>query len=165
MQCENCGERPAEIQLTTIEDNEMKTLHLCSACAGEKGVSTSPPVKAPLVDFLAQLGKPVAADPGERTAEPCPYCGTTLADFRLTGRLGCSQCWVHFETRLRGLVRRLHGSPQHVGKLYVHEGSEVGTRIARLASMRRRLQRAIDTEDFETAAELRDRIHEMESAT
>jgi protein-arginine kinase activator protein McsA len=50
-----------------------------------------------------------------------------------------------------------------VGKLYVHEGSEVGTRIARLASMRRRLQRAIETEDFETAAELRDRIHELEA--
>ncbi|MFO7588031.1 MAG: UvrB/UvrC motif-containing protein [Gemmatimonadota bacterium] len=163
MLCDNCGERPAEIQLTTIEDHEMKTLHLCSTCASEKGVSTAPPAKAPLVDFLAQLGKPGATDPSEHATEPCPYCGTTLRDFRLTGRLGCSQCWVHFEDRLRGLVRRLHGSPQHVGKLYVHEGSEVGTRIARLASMRRRLQRAIETEDFETAAELRDRIHELEA--
>jgi protein arginine kinase activator len=165
MQCESCGKRPAEIQLTTIEDSEMRTLHLCAACAAERGVSTAAPPKAPLVDFLAQLGKTPPTSSPEPATEPCPYCGTTVADFRRTGRLGCPQCWAHYEVHLRGLVRRIHGSAQHEGKLYAHRSSELSDRLARLAAMRRRLQRAIETEDFETAAELRDRIHELEGAT
>jgi protein arginine kinase activator len=163
MPCDSCGERPAEIQLTTIEEGEMSTLHLCSVCASEKGVSASPPTKAPLVDFLAQLGKAGEPEAGRPTLEPCPYCGTTASDFRRTGRLGCAECWAHFDSHLRGLVRRLQGSVQHVGKLYVHTGSEAGDRLTRLASLKRRLQRAIDTEDFEAAAEFRDRIRDIEA--
>jgi protein arginine kinase activator len=62
------------------------------------------------------------------------------------------------------MVRRLQGSAQHVGKLYVHSGSELGDKLAQLAGMRRRLQRSIETEDFETAAALRDRIRDLEAS-
>lgn len=162
MQCEDCREREAELQLTAIIDGAMRTLDLCSSCASARGLTSSPSTPAPLADFLAQLGP--EASGGESSGEPCPYCGITENDFRRTGRLGCPQCYAHFEPQLRGLLRRLHGSPQHVGKLYMSAGSEAGDRIARLSAMRRRLQRAVDTEDFELAAELRDRIHEMEDA-
>ncbi len=164
MECDNCRERPAEVTFTVIEDSEMKTVHLCSTCADEKGLSETEAPKVPLVDFLAQLGKGESAPSVEGPGEPCPYCGTMVEDFRKTGRVGCSQCYAHFESQLRGLLRRLHGSAQHSGKLYMSESSDVGDRLSRLASMRRRLQRAIETEDFETAAELRDRIHELEGA-
>lgn len=164
LMCDECGERPAEIQLTTIEESEMKTRHLCSVCASERGVSVTASAKAPLVDFLAQLGRTEAQETAREPTTACPYCGTTAADFRRTGRLGCAECWSHFDGRLRGLIRRLQGSAQHVGKLYVHSGSELGDRLAQLAGMRRRLQRSIETEDFETAAELRDRIRDLEEA-
>lgn len=163
MLCEDCQEREAELQLTAIIDGEMRTLDLCSACASARGLTTSAATTAPLADFLAQLGTE-ETPAGEGGEDPCPYCGTTETDFRRTGRLGCPQCYAHFEPQLRGLLRRLHGSPQHVGKLYMSAGSEAGDRIARLSAMRRRLQRAVETEDFELAAELRDRIHEMEGA-
>lgn len=95
-------------------------------------------------------------------SEPCPYCGTTIEDFRKTGRLGCPQCYPHYEAQLRPLLRRLHGSTQHVGKLYVGSDSEEEDRHTRLSALRRKLDRAVETEDFEKAAELRDRIEEME---
>jgi len=161
MECQECGLRDAKLQVTTIVDGEMKTLHLCGECAANRGLPAEEP-PAPLADFLAQLGP---TEPGsEGQTEPCPYCGLTESDFRLTGRLGCSQCYAHFEPQLRGLLRRLHGAPQHVGKLYMSAGSEAGDRVALLSAMRRRLKRAIETEDFELAAELRDRIHESEGA-
>lgn len=163
MLCEDCREKEAELQLTAIIDGAMRTLDLCSACASARGLTSSSSPPAPLADFLAQLG-PEAPPGGEGSSEPCPYCGITESDFRRTGRLGCPQCYAHFEPQLRSLLRRLHGSPQHVGKLYMSAGSEAGDRIARLSAMRRRLQRAVDTEDFELAAQLRDRIHEMEGA-
>lgn len=163
MLCEDCREREAELQLTAIIDGEMKTLELCSSCASDRGLTAESTPSAPLADFLAQLGTEGGAS-GEGASEPCPYCGVTESEFRQTGRLGCPQCYAHFEPQLRGLLRRLHGSSQHVGKLYMSAGAEAGDRIARLAAMRRRLKRAVETEDFELAADLRDRIHEMEGA-
>lgn len=161
MLCEDCQENEAEVQLTAIIDGQMRTLELCSSCATERGLP-APSTTAPLADFLAQLG-PEESSTAE-SGDPCPYCGISEREFRKTGRLGCPQCYAHFEPQLRGLLRRLHGSPQHVGKLYMSAGSETGDRIARLSAMRRRLQRAVETEDFELAAELRDRIHEVEGA-
>ena len=162
MLCEDCQEREAELQLTAIIDGKMRTLELCAVCAEERGLPASGST-APLADFLAELG-PERSGAAESAPEPCPYCGVTESEFRRTGRLGCPQCYAHFEPQLRALLRRLHGSPQHVGKLYMSAGSEAGDRVARLSAMRRRLQRAVETEDFELAAELRDRIHEMEGA-
>ncbi|MEJ2312903.1 MAG: UvrB/UvrC motif-containing protein [Gemmatimonadales bacterium] len=101
----------------------------------------------------------------EREAsEPCPYCGTTSADFRRSGRLGCPECYAHFEGQLRGLLRRVHGSTQHVGKLYLGEATEADDRYVKLRSLRLRLDRAVELEDFEAAAELRDQINVLEAA-
>lgn len=164
MRCENCGEREAEIHLTQIEEDEMATLHLCPTCAAKQGVGASLPSEgAPLTAFLAQItetGTEESSLAGAR--ESCPYCGTSPADFRKTGRLGCSQCYPHFETQLRGLLRRVHGAVQHVGKVYVSPDDGADDVTVRLATLRRRLERAVEIEDFETAARLRDEIHELE---
>lgn len=164
MRCDNCGEREAEIHLTQIVDSELTTLHLCNQCADEKGVPTQGGLGgAPLTDFLAEMGKGVSESALPARSEACPYCGTTAADFRQTGRLGCSHCWVHFETKLRALLRRIHGSTQHVGKLYLSEVEEEPGSEERLGTLKRRLARAIELEDFEAAADLRDRIRELEA--
>lgn len=163
MRCDNCGEREAEVHVTQIVESELTTLHLCDTCAEEKGVSEGSSVgNAPLADFLAEMGKGSGESMLPAASEACPYCGTTPEDFRETGRLGCSQCWVHFEDQLRGLLRRIHGSTRHVGKLYLSEDAEVEDPETRLETLRRRLERAVEMEDFETAAELRDQIDELE---
>jgi len=165
MRCENCGERDAEVQWTQIVEGQMSTVHLCQVCAAEKGLAgPEKPGPEPLAGFLAQLGEPGHPGTAPGAAEPCPYCGTSLAAFRKTGRLGCSQCYPHFEPQLRGLLRRLHGSTQHVGKLYVADSTDADEAYAHLAGLKRRLQSAIEAERFEQAAELRDQIHELETA-
>lgn len=166
MRCDSCGERDAEVHLTQIEEGELNTLHLCEACAEEQGVAGEGPVggNAPLADFLAEMGKGSSQAMLPSVSEACPYCGTSPEDFRRTGRLGCSQCWAHYEEQLRALLRRIHGSTQHVGKLYLGETADVDDRRSHLSHLRRQLQRAVDVEDFEMAADLRDRIHELEAA-
>jgi protein arginine kinase activator len=161
MLCERCQKQPAEVHLTTIHNDEMATVHLCSACADEQGIgATAAP--APLADFLAQIGQ--SAEDAAPSGEPCPYCGTASEDFRRSGRLGCPECYAHFEGQLRGLLRRVHGSTQHVGKLYLSEAIEADDRFARLRSLRLRLDRAVELEDFEAAADLRDQIHMLEAS-
>lgn len=162
MQCDNCGNAEAVIQLTKVKDNEMKVLHLCETCASDEGVD--PPVPTgtvPLADFLAQIGKTV----GDETAlGDCPSCGLTTTQLKQTGRLGCATCYTHFDQHLRALLRRLHGGTQHVGKVMLPPDPREEDLKARADGLRRSLQRAVDAEDFEQAAALRDQIRRMSEA-
>ena len=175
MQCENCREREAVIHLTQIVNNSVTTMHLCEPCAAEKGVeTTSAAAKFPLGDFLASLGKGGAG--GESGTEqgldvPCPVCGATLRDFRTSGRLGCADCYAAFEVHMRDLLRRLHGSTKHEGETYRPGTVPVSRAVpaavgagaqAPLDDLKEELRKAIEAENFELAAELRDRIRVME---
>ena len=165
MLCDNCGENEAVIHLTQIVDNQMGTFHLCEACAAEKGLEPDPGIPDfPLTDFLAQMGQGEEEPEESRDPGACEYCGLTLDDFKRTGRLGCSHCYVTFDAHLRGLFRRLHGGTQHVGKVYLPPDPSASEMEKRLEGLRRRLHRAIESEDFERAAELRDQIRSLEPA-
>ncbi|HET7599249.1 MAG TPA: UvrB/UvrC motif-containing protein, partial [Gemmatimonadales bacterium] len=78
-----------------------------------------------------------------------------------TGRLGCPECYRSFEAPLRDLLRRLHGSTVHVGERYAERGGEDDPR-RREAELREQLRLAVETENFELAAELRDRLRVLE---
>ncbi len=84
-----------------------------------------------------------------------------MQDFRESGRLGCPDCYDAFNQHLRGLLRRLHGSSQHVGEQYTREEGDPSAGPS-LGQLRERLRRAVETENFELAAEIRDRIRVME---
>jgi protein arginine kinase activator len=164
MLCDNCKERDAIINLTQVEHDSKVTLHLCEQCAQQKGVETGGTVlKSPLGSFMAALGKGGALVPAPSDGLRCPACGSTLRDFRDSGRLGCDQCYVSFDSHLRDLLRRLHGSSQHVGERYALPGVRGGDDPrSRLLELKAQLRRAVEGENFELAAELRDRIRVLE---
>lgn len=165
MSCEQCGEREAVIHLTQIVDEQVTTLHLCERCAAEKGVeSPGAAPKTPLGTFLAAMGEELPEHTAApRTADACPRCGGSLQDFRESGRLGCSECYRSFEVPLRDLLRRLHGSTHHMGERYAEAtGSGVPEARQQATELREQLRLAVETENFELAAELRDRLRVME---
>jgi len=164
MSCDQCREREAVIHLTQIVNEQVTTLHLCERCAAEKGVeSPSGVVKTPLGSFLAAMGKNLPdTEPAPRSGETCGRCGGSLQDFRESGRLGCPECYRSFEIPLRDLLRRLHGSTHHVGERYTDRGASPGDGRVETAELREQLRLAVETENFELAAELRDRLRVME---
>ncbi len=171
MKCTQCGEREAVVQLTQIANEQVVHLHLCERCAAEKGVETAAGVgKTPIGSFLASMGPADLAASGvlPNGDESCTNCGATIADFKQTGRLGCAECWLAFERPLRDLVRRLHGSSRHTGRRPVPITAGVGAvpgapREGPTASdLRSQLKLAIEAENFELAAELRDRLKGLE---
>lgn len=162
MICDDCRERDAVVQYTAVKDNNVVQLHLCEQCAAERGVETTVNTlpKHPLGEFLNQVQQQVAITPADNTR--CTFCGSTMADFRATGRWGCARCYSQFEVGIRELLRRVHGHARHIGKAYHVPRSETIERSAVLGELREKLRRAIDNEQFEQAAELRDRIKGME---
>ena len=163
MNCQKCESEDAVIHLTQIVDDEMKTLHLCERCAAEKGLETSTvPESFPLTDFLAKMG-PEDRVPAEHAPKPsCSFCGLEFSEFKKLGRLGCPHCWSAFEVQLRGLLRRIHGGSQHLGKVYLSPDPSASEMEKRLEMLRRKLHRAVELEEFERAAELRDEIRAAE---
>lgn len=168
MKCTQCGEREAIVHLTQMAEDEVTTLHLCERCAAEKGVESGGMLsKNPLGTFLAAMGEGMKDTvPVGDIARPfvCPRCGASLQDFRESGRLGCPDCYRALGEPLRELLRRLHGSARHVGRWYAAPGATPGTgeERARVADLREQLRIAVETENFERAAELRDLLRNEE---
>jgi protein arginine kinase activator len=85
-----------------------------------------------------------------------------MNDFRSTGRWGCARCYTAFEVSMRELLRRVHGNSRHGGRTYQAPQPELDERATILGELKERLRRAVESEQFELAADLRDRIRVME---
>lgn len=165
--CQSCHERDAVVRLTQIVGDDVTTVHLCSKCAAERGIESEADVaQTPLGAFLAAMG---TGGPGiaaaAATREACRECGATLDDFRASGRLGCAACWSAFERPLRDVLRRVQGATRHTGEAYqVHDRldmTESEQRERGRLELREQLRLAIEAEQFEQAAELRDQLRDL----
>jgi protein arginine kinase activator len=161
MVCDLCKDGEAVIQLTEIEGSGVRQLHLCEKCAAERGVETTISSAKPQINnFLQTIHEQMPGAKGEPAH--CPFCSATLADFRLTGRLGCAHCYEVFETSLRDLLRRVHGNSRHIGRRYVAPLPSALPHVSSATELRDRLKRAIEAEQFELAADLRDKLRGVE---
>src|SRR5205085_7864417 len=113
-----------------------------------------------LADLLLGIGAAEELENGA-TTERCPVCGYTQADFKKSGRLGCSTCYITFAEGLGTLLKAMHKGTEHVGKLpqRAHRAVEMTERMRLLTE---NLQKAVAEENYETAASLRDQIKQLE---
>lgn len=161
MKCDACSEKEATVFLTQIVDGNMHKVNLCESCAKEKGVND--PTGFALTDVLLGLGSEKEIDAHGGSKVKCPGCGFTLADLKKTGRLGCSACYDTFASHLEGMLKNMHKGLAHTGKIPKHM-LEVRKRDSGIQTLRKRLDEAISSEEYERAAEIRDQIRKMESA-
>lgn len=156
MLCMICKQNPAEVHLTQIVEDKIQKVDLCKECAKQKGVNDSPGFA--LADLLLGLG--AAQQMGQTsggTEIRCPGCGFTQADFKKAGRLGCAQCYTTFAEGLESLLKSMHKGIRHVGKVptAMRQGRDLNER---LKNLQKKLDKAVASEDFEQAANLRDEI-------
>jgi protein arginine kinase activator len=159
MLCCICKEREATVHLTQIAGDKMQKVDLCEECAKTKGVND--PTGFSLADLLLGLGASQELEQSSGGAElKCVRCGFTQADFKKAGRLGCPECYKTFADGLDGLLKSMHKGTHHAGK--VPESLRQTRDISdRLKSLQKRLAKAIENEDFEQAARIRDEIKQM----
>jgi len=163
MLCQICGKNPATVHFTEIHDNKMSELHVCERCAEEKGLHSEPAKqKFDIAAVFADMMNSMTTTEEERVGHvQCPRCGLLYSAFKETGRLGCAECYGAFQFQLRPLLRRIHGDTRHKGKTPARDGEVVS--IARqVQRLYDELQRAVEREEFERAAEVRDEIKRLE---
>jgi protein arginine kinase activator len=175
--CQACSQREAKIHLTELKNGKKTEMHLCEPCAQEKNMQVAFPS---LLSALVKGGE----TPSESESVPsnCPDCGLAYSDFKAKGRLGCPQCYDAFAPVLIPLLEKVHNASAHRGSRpaerpeppeTVQEPDPVGALLAGVdpaiepepgdeaALLRQELADAIDGEDYERAAELRDRIRAL----
>jgi len=161
MLCDVCGKNPATVHLTEIIDDQMNELHLCEQCAHQKSLQMDQQFGlSDLLGGLAEFEKPAKEKETALTVK-CVNCGLTYADFKKIGRLGCSDCYDTFKRYLGPLLKRVHGSIIHFGKS-PFKVAKTSDKKTDLQELRNQLQKAIETEVFEDAARIRDKIKELE---
>lgn len=161
MTCDICGKKKATVHLTEIVDEQMSEMHLCEECARQKSVQMEQQFGlADLLAGLADFGKPVGA--ADKVDLQCPNCGMTYEDFRKFGRLGCSECYEAFKMYLGTLLKKVHGANHHLGKTPVKIPQSEKRKIESFQELKNQLTAAVQMEDFELAAELRDKIRDLE---
>ena len=162
MQCCVCKEKPATVHLTQIVGEKMQKLDLCEDCAKAKGIND--PTSFAMADLMLGLGASQELDPSAGAVEiKCPRCGFSQADFKKSGRLGCPECYQTFAEGLAGLLKSMHKGTRHTGKTpeALRKSRETGDRLRLL---QKKLNKAIETEDYEMAAALRDEIKAVSGA-
>jgi len=162
MHCDVCSKKKATVHLTEIVDEQISEMHLCEGCARDKSAQMEQQFGlADLLAGLSDFGKQ-SKDVEAKVKIRCSNCGLSYEDFRKFGRLGCGECYDAFKTHLSALLKKIHGSNQHLGKMPIALSKEEKKEIEDIKGMKNQLLKAIQLEKFEKAAELRDKIREIE---
>jgi protein arginine kinase activator len=163
MLCDECGKKEAVFKEIQIGKNRKKILNLCQDCAKKHEFSADlPAITFSIGNMLASFIKQSEAESTKPLPKvKCSVCGLSYGEFRQHGRLGCSRCYETFFDNLKDLLRRIHGSNDHVGKVPRSAREEF---IARkeLKKLQQEMRRAVEKEEFEKAANLRDQIRRLE---
>jgi protein arginine kinase activator len=163
--CDNCS-KPATVHLTEIKGGQKIEKHLCEQCAVKNegvNIQSHQPINELLTNFvMAHSGLQ------KELGTACEHCGITWAEFRQSGLLGCEHDYTQFEKELTPLLARAHeNASHHSGKAPTRGGG--GANLPRkrkavdIGKLRKELQRALELEDYERAASLRDAIRQAEA--
>ncbi|GAB4517975.1 MAG: UvrB/UvrC motif-containing protein [Phycisphaerales bacterium] len=166
--CSRCGQ-PAVVTEVTVQQGKKVERRLCAECAREEGISvqSNQPLEQIMTSILLSQQQKQEERREERRereapASRCGTCGLSFNEFRNKGLLGCADCYRHFEPALGPLLQRSHeGGASHCGKVPSRAGEALG-RQQRLAHLRKELAMAVELEQYEEAARLRDEIRTIE---
>ncbi|MHC4952614.1 MAG: UvrB/UvrC motif-containing protein [Planctomycetota bacterium] len=175
--CQCCNQREAKIHFTELKDGKKTEMHLCEGCAQDKNMMLAFPS---LLSTLVKGGSGGLAGESEAVPSVCPRCGIAYSEFKSKGRIGCPACYDAFAPVLIPLLEKVHSASAHTGKHPPHEADpdasvpEPSTPLPAAASepsapepvdeasrLQAELEAAIVAEDYELAAELRDRIRAL----
>ena len=166
MLCDNCGKREANVRYSENINGRKKELHLCEECSKKLGIENMD-FNMP-IDFSSFFGG-LLEDFGTNDFMPlfnevkqlkCDNCGYTFEDIVNTGKVGCENCYKIFYDKMIPSIERLHGNTKHVGKVSLGASSKAKL-TSEIEKKKLLLKEAIDKQEFEQAAKIRDQIKKM----
>ena len=165
MLCEKCNKKSATVHLTQIVNNKKTEMHLCEECANKSSFISHTKSFEFESEFSFQsfLSNLIGSDYvfSDKSAASCPKCGTSQRDIAKGNLLGCAKCYNMFKRELLPVIKRIHGTIQHMGKVPGHTTGKANL-MKKLKDLKSFLKDAISKEEFERAAKIRDEIKVLE---
>lgn len=169
MLCQNCSKREATTHIKRVVNGEATEAHLCRECAAKLGYDNffdNFSLNLPDI-FSSFFGDSARALAGSKT-DRCAKCGCSFDDIVKTGMVGCADCYDKFFDKLLPSIQRIHGRTRHVGSVPVtvteenpQTESKPETAKDKIAALEAEMKKAIEAQNFEQAAVLRDKIKEL----
>ena len=168
MLCQNCSKAQATTHIKRIINGETTEQHLCAACAkklGYDGFFDDFSLSIPNI-FAGFFGDALPSLASKQT-ERCSTCGSSFEEIVRTGMVGCADCYKTFYDRLLPSIQRIHGRAKHAGKTPPQTvltqpkddaQTQAPTKEDRIAALEQQMQQAVESQNFEQAAVLRDNI-------
>lgn len=164
MICEKCGKEEASVHLTRIINGKKEEIHLCEECAkkssqlniDENNLSFQSLLSGILNHNLSNQESSMFNNNDDDLI--CDNCGMTYQKFTEHGLFGCEECFDAFNEKLDSLFKRIHGNLRHTGKRPISFQEKLETK-SEINKLKAEMQTAVEKENFEKAAEIRDKIH------
>ena len=158
MKCQNCGKYDAVTHITEVLNGIKSEIYLCKYCSKKNGSDVFDSIfNTDFENFFGGLWQ----NPKLDFPVSCKNCKSTLKDIKATGRLGCGECYETFFEQLQSLLKEIHGSNVHKGKIPKRIGHSAN-KSKEIELLKKQLEKAVLEQNFEEAAILRDRILEIE---
>lgn len=161
MICENCKRNEANIHMKRIINASATEVHLCGDCAKALGYGGA--FSGFGLGLGDLFGNFLSHTPtfSNTAAVRCSMCGNSFRDIAESGRFGCAECYETFYDKVLPSIERIHGQTKHVGKRVNKEDKDAHY-ITDTEDLKRQLDKAVEEQNYELAAELRDKIKENE---
>lgn len=173
MKCSHCHENDANTHVKRIINGKKEEMYLCEKCAKELGVMDDFDFEPFTMDsfFGNLLGAGVSALNSLAGVDRCSHCGSSFNDIINSGKVGCANCYSHFEDKLEPSIEKIHGRTKHVGKFVTYteegDGKKQETKVepqpqkSKLQLLKDELTEAVKEQRFEDAAVIRDKINSL----
>lgn len=159
MLCNECGKNEAKVHVTQIINGKKSESHLCEECAKKSQSLLNSSFTMENL-FSAMLNNAFNATT-YLPSKGCSKCGMTYDEFRSTGKFGCSDCIDTFKPKLMPVVKSIQGYEAHTGKIPKRAGGSYKIQKD-IEKLKIQLKKSIENEEYEQAAELRDKIRQIE---
>ncbi len=158
MLCQNCNKRQANTHIKKIVNNKLEEKYLCNECAENMGYKGF--LSGFAGDFNSFFGLGDMKILSNETVR-CECCGSSYDEIARTGKVGCANCYKVFNKKITPSIIRIHGNTTHTGKITSSVSPSIKAKNT-IEQLKKELSRAIEEQEFEKAAELRDKIKSME---
>jgi len=174
MLCEKCKTKPANVHIEKSVNGKKTSVNLCQECSGNIGTVASldalfggqlAPKISPFVSMTSSVtpAKAGRQQTMQHNYEPCATCGMSYPVFKSTGRFGCENCYRAFNEEFQAIIKRVQASSKHEGKQPKKLGQDMMQKQD-IVGLRELMSEAIQNENFEEAARLRDEIRKLEAS-
>ena len=166
MLCDNCKKREATVRYEENINGDKRKVNLCNTCSQKLGLFNTNFMDNMLMSFFDE---PLSIGYEKVKEEKSQKCGYTFSDYANTGLLGCPECYSTFELNLEPILRKLHGKSYHIKEENIKVNKENmknkevkdNRKVSEVEKLKQELNIAISKEEYEKAAEIRDKIKDL----